>query len=82
MLRVVSGAVFCHVNLLQFLFSTMCLMQGNVESWDVYSLCMHCYLHENLNQIAVIVIAVWFVYPTGELDAKAMSVPEASVLQR
>ena len=51
--EVVSGGVFCDVILLQFLYSTMCLMQGNVKSWDVYSLCMHCYLQEKLNQIAV-----------------------------
>ena len=47
------GGVFCDVILLQFLYSTMSLMQGNVKSWDVYILCMHCYLHAKLNQIAV-----------------------------
>ena len=53
MLRVVSGDVFCHVILLQFLYSTMPMMQGNVKSWDVYILCMPAYLHQRRFQIAV-----------------------------
>ena len=51
MLRVQVGGVFCHVILLQFLYSTMSMMHGNVKSWDVYSLCMHCYLHVENSEI-------------------------------